>query len=492
MQERELIEQLSRGTVAIIGDVMLDHYVFGGVGRISPEAPVPVLHVTHERHVLGAAANVAANVAALGGKAHLVGLIGQDAHGVLLRALVQDMAGVTPALVETANRATIVKTRYVSGQQQIVRVDRESTAPLAPDLIEALKQAALPQIQSCGCVILSDYGKSVLNDEIIAFVLETARSLGKRILVDPKRRTFEAYRGADYITPNRKELTDATGMPCSEDDEAARAADQAIEQTGAAILLTRSERGMSLFRRGVAPIHLSAEAREVFDVSGAGDTVVATVATALAAGAPIEQSLRLANAAAGVVVSKLGTAVCSAQELGAALERSASRRPEGRGAAKGLTGPASWDEAARVRAQWKREGLTVGFANGCFDLLHPGHVSLLQQAAEACDRLIVAINSDASVQALKGPTRPIQKEVARAQVLQGLKGVDLVVVFGEPTPLELITHLMPDVVIKGADYTEDQVVGGDVVKAAGGRVVLIELVEGQSTTALVKRATPTQ
>ncbi|MBU6374256.1 MAG: D-glycero-beta-D-manno-heptose 1-phosphate adenylyltransferase, partial [Alphaproteobacteria bacterium] len=247
-------------------------------------------------------------------------------------------------------------------------------------------------------------------------------------------------------------------------------------------LLTRSEKGMSLFRSGAAPVHLPTRAREVFDVSGAGDTVVATLGCAMAAGIPIETAMNLANAAAGVVVGKLGTAVCTPEELRQALgaESGAEDAP--------VAIPASWEDAAARRAAWRAQGLTVGFANGCFDLLHPGHVTLLQRAAAQVDRLIVAINSDASVSALKGQDRPVQNEAARAFVLAGLKGVDLVTVFGEPTPLELITRLVPDVLFKGADYTEDQVVGGDVVKAAGGRVALIDLVEGHSTSALVKKA----
>jgi D-beta-D-heptose 7-phosphate kinase/D-beta-D-heptose 1-phosphate adenosyltransferase len=270
-------------------------------------------------------------------------------------------------------------------------------------------------------------------------------------------------------------------MPTSTDAEAGAAAARAIADSGAAILLTRSEKGMSLFRATSPPVHLPTRAREVFDVSGAGDTVVAALASGLGAGLPIEMAMSLANAAAGIVVGKLGTAVCTAAELAAAFDEDANEP-----AAKSV--PASWDEAAELRAAWRANGLTVGFANGCFDLLHPGHVTLLQRAAGQVDRLIVAINSDASVSALKGPDRPVQSESGRAIVLAGLRAVDLVVVFGEPTPYDLIARLMPDVIFKGSDYAEKDVVGGDLVKAAGGRVALIDLVPGHSTTALVRRA----
>jgi D-beta-D-heptose 7-phosphate kinase/D-beta-D-heptose 1-phosphate adenosyltransferase len=245
---------------------------------------------------------------------------------------------------------------------------------------------------------------------------------------------------------------------------------------------------MSLFRGGAAPVHMGTQAREVFDVSGAGDTVVATMAMGLAAGMDVETAMAVANSAAGVVVAKLGTATCSPDELEAALARSGGRETQPVQPVDDSNGAVSWEEAQAAREAWRKEGLSVGFANGCFDLIHPGHVTLLRKAAGMVDRLIVAINSDASVSRLKGPSRPVQQEEARAQVLLGIKGVALVTVFGEPTPLELIEKLVPDVLIKGADYSEDEVVGGDVVKAAGGRVALIDLVAGQSTSALVRRA----
>lgn len=490
-EDEAVVNALAGAKVAVIGDLVIDHYVHGAVGRISPEAPVPVLHVSNERYVLGAAANVANNISALGGRVRLIGLLGADPLGGLLADMMGAIPGVDVRAQVCASHPTIVKTRYVAGQQQIVRVDRESLQPYPKEATAALIADIESAVRECDCIVLSDYGKGVLSDEVIAATVAAARAAGKPIVVDPKRRTFEAYRGADYITPNRKELSDATGLPTTEDADAETAAAAAMRQSGAAILLTRSERGMSLFREGAAPVHLPVEAREVFDVSGAGDTVVASVALGLAAGLPIETAMRMANAAAGVVVGKLGTATCSAEELLAAMTRKSKRaqhqRLEESDEHEGLS---SLETALALREAWREAGLTVGFTNGCFDLIHPGHVSLLKKSAAACDRLIVAINTDASVRKLKGETRPVQDQESRAAVLSRIKGVDLVIAFGEETPLALIEQLAPDVLIKGADYREDQVVGGDLVKARGGRVLLVELVPGQSTSNIVRKAGP--
>jgi D-beta-D-heptose 7-phosphate kinase/D-beta-D-heptose 1-phosphate adenosyltransferase len=478
-----MLDALRQGRLAIVGDLMLDQYVYGEVSRISPEAPVPVLQAQSERAAPGAAANVAANVAALGGRVLLVGAVGSDAAGVELCRLIAGQERLQLEPVVAPQRPTTLKTRLVCGQQQIVRVDRETTAPYTPAEQEALTEAALGALAEADVLVLSDYGKGVLCDRVLEAVLAGARAAGKPVVVDPKRRRFEAYRGADYITPNRKELSDATGLPCETDEEAALAAQAAAAQCGAAILLTRSARGVSLFREGAAPVHIPARTREVFDVSGAGDTVVAAFALALAGGVEAAQAVMLANAAAGVVVGKRGTAVCSAAELAQALEGR-----EGRCGPYAGQGAASLEQAQALCAEWREAGLRIGFANGCFDLLHPGHVALLTAAAQACDRLVVALNSDASVRRLKGASRPVQGQDARAAVVGAVKGVDAVVLFEEDTPLRLIQALAPDVLIKGADYREEDVVGAEVVKARGGRVLLVELEPGHSTTALVARA----
>jgi D-beta-D-heptose 7-phosphate kinase/D-beta-D-heptose 1-phosphate adenosyltransferase len=297
---------------------------------------------------------------------------------------------------------------------------------------------------------------------------------------------FADYRGAQLVTPNRRELSEAVRLPCENDAEAEAAANEAIAQSGADILLTRSEKGMSLFRKDAQPIHLPAQAREVFDVSGAGDTVVAVIASGLGAGLPIERTMRIANAAAGIVVGKVGTATTTVEEIAAAL--SGPERRASLAHAQAFAPAMTLAEAVALRADWATQGLSVGFTNGCFDLLHPGHVSLLAQAAGACERLIVALNSDASVRRLKGPTRPIQPLDARARVIGAIRGIDLVVAFEEDTPLALIQALAPDVLVKGADYSEEEVVGGDLVKARGGRILLAALTPGQSTTAIARKA----
>ena len=489
MYDKSLIESLSRGRVAIIGDLMVDHYVTGAVSRISPEAPVPVLRVSDERHVLGGAGNVAANIAALGGKAQLVGMIADDPAGQRMMVLLDEADNIEANLVISGAQPTIIKTRYVSGQQQILRVDRETEAETPPAIRDKLIHAISGCLEDCDALILSDYGKGALSPAVIRAAIGEAKRQGKPVLVDPKRRDFSDYAGASYITPNRRELSEATSMPCTEDDEAQAAAAAAMEQSGAAILLTRSERGMTLYRADQPPFHVQSDALEVFDVSGAGDTVAAALALSLAVGASVERALHVANTAAGVVVGKRGTATCSAEELLAALERKSRRPDEASGHVDvSSAGVTSRPDAVAQRRQWEKEGFRVGFANGCFDLIHPGHVGLLRQAAAACDRLIVAINTDESVRRLKGPTRPIQPEEARAQVLNAIKGVDLVVTFGEDTPLELVTALQPDLIVKGTDYREEDVVGGDIVKARGGKVLLVDLVDGQSTSAIVSRS----
>jgi D-beta-D-heptose 7-phosphate kinase/D-beta-D-heptose 1-phosphate adenosyltransferase len=469
--------------VAVIGDVMLDSYLSGDVSRISPEAPVPVMRAQSERVVAGGAANVAANLAALGLQVHLVGLCGQDEAREQLVACLAAIGRVDcTRLVAAADRRTTKKLRIIGAQQQIVRIDHEDLTPCDAALEGECIRAAIAAIDASDVVVLSDYNKGVCSDGLVTAVIAHAARVGKRVQVDPKRRDFTVYRGASILTPNRKELTEATGMPCETDEQAAAAVAVAQAACGADILLTRSEKGMSYFPVHGTPIHLATVAQRVFDVSGAGDTVVAALAAAVGAEVPLLDGMRMANHAAGIVVSKMGTATVTRDELGGSL-------------AADLTSPdvndgrhVDLDGAVALRWSWANERLTVGIANGCFDLLHPGHVALIRQAAMSCDRLIMALNSDDSVRRLKGPLRPVQDENARAAVMGAVKGVSAVVLFAEDTPLELIRALQPDVLVKGSDYTEDQVVGADIVKARGGRVVLVDLAPGHSTTNLVAAA----
>ena len=479
---RDDIQRLACGRVLVIGDVMVDHYVSGKVSRVSDEAPVPIVQVTDERWTAGGAANVAANIAALGGRAILVGVTGADPAASTLAGIVGAMGGAVEAhLVADASRPTTLKTRYMGGQHQMVRVDRELGAAISRSTEDRLVDIIADVADDCDVIMVSDYAKGVLSDRVLGAIMEHGRRAGVDIVIDPKRADWSAYRGASLITPNRKELSLATRATCGTDAECLAAADAAIATTGAAILLTRSEQGMSLFRSGQPALHLSAKAREVFDVSGAGDTVAAAIALSLASGQAPELAMQIANVAAGVVVGKRGTATVSPAEVMAELDA-------GHRMTASFPGAINLSEARSLRETWAREGLSVGFTNGCFDILHAGHVVLLRQAAETCDRLIVALNTDASVSALKGPDRPVQSENVRASVMAAIKGVDAVILFGEATPLEAIRELQPDVLVKGADYAEDQIVGADIVKARGGRIVRVGLIDGQSTTRVIEKS----
>jgi len=470
-------------TVLVLGDVMLDRYVTGEVNRVSPEGPYLVLRAGGARIVLGGAGNVANNIASLGARAILVGGVGDDYFGRDFAAAgVSVPPGIEFRTVRLANRPTTVKTRFMSGGHHLMRLDEEATAPLEPDdarrLLETY-EAALPEAD---VVVLSDYAKGVLCDEVLPEAIALARQAGKLVIADPKREDFAAYRNASVITPNTAEIRIATGVAVSDDESAVRAAERALAASGAAaVLLTRSEKGLTLVSRTTSPLHLPTEARAVADVSGAGDTLVAVFAVLLASGATLETAARIANVAAGLVVAKPGTATVSQAELAAALHRQELLSLD----EKILALP----EALPLVASWRRAGLRIGFTNGCFDLIHPGHVRLLNKARARCDKLVVGLNTDASVQRLKGPTRPVQSELARATVMASIGAVDLVVLFNEDTPLELITALRPNLLFKGADYREDQVVGRDVVRGYGGAVSLIDLEAGHSTTGIIRRMT---
>ncbi len=473
-----LVERLAGVRVACIGDIMLDRYVRGRVERISPEAPIPVLSVDDEIVMPGGVGNVARNLVALGARPRLVSLVGEDGAAAELRALLEALAVATDALVVEAGRRTSIKTRYLAGGQQILRTDRETLAPPCEAGRAALASAGAAAIAGSAAVILSDYGKGVLAGDAASALIARAHTADAPVVVDPKGRDFGRYRGAHVIAPNRAELAEAVGggMAAGEEGEAARALVGRFGFT--AVLATLGKDGMIL-AMAEETVALPAEAREVFDVSGAGDTVVAVLAAALASGAPLRDAAALANVAAGLVVAKVGTAVAAPDELVRALRH--------RDLMAGENKLATADGAADQIRRWRRQGLRVGFTNGCFDLLHPGHVSLLAQAKAACDRLVVGLNSDASVVRLKGPGRPVQSETARAAVLASLAGVDLVAIFAEDTPLRLIEALRPDVLVKGADYRPDQVVGADLVTGWGGTVLLARIEPGHSTTATIAR-----
>jgi D-beta-D-heptose 7-phosphate kinase/D-beta-D-heptose 1-phosphate adenosyltransferase len=473
------LADLAGARVAVAGDVMLDRFVEGRVDRISPEAPVPVLRVEHETAMPGGAGNVMRNVIALGGGASLTGVVGADAAAGELRALVAAAGASDATLITDAGRETTVKTRFLGGSQQMLRTDRESALPLPPAVRALVIDAVEALLHRADVLLLSDYGKGVFADGVAEAMLSAAGRQRKPAVVDPKGLDFRRYRGAAVVTPNRRELADALRAPVAPGEEAAAARRLLADSGLGAVLVTLGKDGMLLVPAEGEATRLAAEARAVFDVSGAGDTVAAAVALGLAAGLPLALAARLANVAAGIVVGKVGTAIVRAAEVADTL-----RRQEPTASADKI---ATWSTAGERIALWRRQGLAVGFTNGCFDLLHPGHVALIRQAKEACDRLVVGLNSDASVARLKGAGRPVQPEAARAIVLASLAAVDLVVTFGEDTPSALIAALRPDVLVKGADYRREDVVGGDIVERYGGRVMLARLEPGYSTSDTVAR-----
>jgi D-beta-D-heptose 7-phosphate kinase/D-beta-D-heptose 1-phosphate adenosyltransferase len=422
------------------------------------------------------------NVVTLGGRAVLAGVIGDDDAGTEVARLLAEKPQIESVLIVAPDRPTTAKTRFIAGAQQLLRLDEETTAPLDEATADALLRRVDEALTRVDVVVLSDYAKGVLCDAVLARLLDLIATHRKRVIADPKRHDFAAYRGVTVLTPNELEVRAATRIDAQYDAEADRAGQAALEATGGdAVLVTRSAKGLTLVRRDKPALHVRTRARDVADVSGAGDTLVAALAVAMAAGASLPEAAMLANLTAGISVGKPGTATVAQSELLSALHTDSLASTDRK--IRGL------EEAKDQVATWRARGLRVGFANGCFDLIHPGHVHLLTRARAGCDRLIVALNTDASVRRLKGPSRPIQNEDARAIVMASLSPVDMVVLFDEDTPLELIRALRPEVLIKGADYTVDQVVGGDLVRGWGGQILLVDLREGHSTSGTIRRMT---
>lgn len=479
-----LSDAMTHQTVLCVGDLMLDEFVYGEVSRISPEAPAPVIAVQRSETNVGGAGNVARNIASLGARCIFAGLVGDDDAGAKLKAQLSLESRIESVLVCDRARPTTRKVRFVSEHfsTHMLRADWELAAPASADIEQKLIDAILPLLPRADIVLLSDYAKGVLTARVIRNIIDAARKLGKRVIVDPKSANFAIYRGATLLTPNRKEFAEATRSRADTDKSIADAAQDAMQLADCeAILVTQSEHGMTLVARNGEAIHVPAHPVKVRDVSGAGDTVAAALALALAAKADWETALRMANAAAAVAVSKKGTAIVTAAELRRKILPHAFLAAEEKIIADG------GDLDAHL-ADWRKQGLRVGFTNGCFDILHPGHVKVLTAARGACDRLIVGLNSDASVKRLKGEGRPVQNERARAEVLAALEAVDLVAIFEQDTPIELIARIKPSVLVKGGDYTRKKVVGHEIVEANGGEVLLVEVLPGFSTTSLVDRA----
>ena len=461
----------------VIGDLMLDEYLWGKTERISPEAPVQVVDVVREDLRLGGAGNVVNNLAALGCRVGVCSVIGADDNGTLLRHVFSGRGVDTDGVFEDPDRRTSKKTRVIAAHQQIVRIDRESKEEIGSGQEEAIVRFLEQEGAQYQVFVVSDYLKGVLTPRVLTTVIETGHRLGIPVVVDPKGTDYLKYRGATVITPNRKEAEQAAGILIRDGESLKRAAEKLLAELDlSSLLITRSEEGMSLFFPAGEPVHIPTVAREVFDVTGAGDTVLAMLSLGLAAGVGIVEAARLANTAAGIVVGKLGTSTVSPVEI---LEEAGRSHRDSDTKIKNL------DVLAAIIETEKARGKRVVFTNGCFDLLHVGHVKYLQQARAFGDLLVLGLNSDASIRRLKGEKRPLIGEEERAHVLAALDCIDYVVIFGEDTPLRLIETLRPQVLVKGGDYTLEGVVGREVVESYGGRVELVAFVDGKSTSNVI-------
>jgi len=471
-----LLKSIRPAPVLVVGDVILDRYILGAVERISPEAPVQVFEVSGEYDVLGGAANVAANVAGLGGRAFLAGVVGRDDDARLVRSILKKWRISADGLTPDPSRPTTRKTRLMALRQQMLRVDRENRHEVSREVGDRMLERIEKYLPRCGGVIVSDYGKGAAPAWLLKRLFRLCKTAGKEVIVDPKGKDYSIYAGASVITPNKMEAAAASGVDIVMERDYALAARRLFRTTGARrLVITRGAEGMSVFGADGSCAHLKAEALEVFDVSGAGDTVIAAIGALYFSGAPLEDAAAVANVAAGIEVGHLGARPVTREEVLASLDE------DGPGAGKLMTQRQAGAYASRQRAL----GRAVVFTNGCFDLLHAGHVQLLRQARALGDCLVVGLNTDASIRRLKGASRPLLDETDRVEILAALDCVDAVTLFSEDTPLSLISTVKPDVLVKGGDYRVVDVVGREVVENRGGRVEIIPLVEGKSTSALI-------
>ncbi len=500
---KNILSRMEGLSVLVIGDIMLDKFVYGTVERISPESPVPVLSIIREDMMLGGAGNALGSLRGLKTAARIISVIGNDAEGEALLKEVESLGVPTQGLIVDKNRPTTVKTRFLAGHQQLLRSDFEKKEPLSADIEAQVLDMVKTLIPSMKAVLVSDYGKGLLGGALLKEIMSAAQSAKIPVIVDPKGNDFSIYAGAYAVTPNKKELADATRqMPVKTDEDIVAAAGEIIATCNIeCVVATRSADGMSIIEKGKAQdaVHLRTAAKEVFDVSGAGDVVIATICAALATGAALTDAAALANVAGGIAVAKVGTAPIRAKELydvleddsGSVATKQASRMHS---ASRNFQAPlCDVDEAMEQVRRWRARGLKVGFTNGCFDILHHGHVSYLNEARSQCDRLVIGLNTDRSVMALKGPERPVHVETARASVLGALAAVDMVVLFGgetaqaDQTANELIRRLQPDIYFKGGDYKIEEIPEAPGVQSYGGQVKILSVFEGHSTTASIKK-----
>ncbi|MHA2609396.1 MAG: D-glycero-beta-D-manno-heptose-7-phosphate kinase [bacterium JZ-2024 1] len=465
----QLLEAIAGKKVLVIGDVMLDEYVFGVVERISPEAPVPVLRATSRKYLCGGAANVAHNILALKGIPLLIGRIGKDWAGKKLRELLSDLKMNTAGLISDPKVSTTLKTRFIGTSQQMLRVDVETITPPSSRVTRHIFDIFHSFLSEADAVVFSDYAKG-MSSACGAEITQVCKRKNIPLIVDPKPATADHFVGAHILTPNEMEASLIAKIPVKDDDSLEKIAVKIVNDFHLnALLITRGKKGMTLFQGGEM-LHFPATVREIYDVTGAGDTVSAVLGLCTAARIPLKEAVTLANLAAGVVVQKLGASPVSPEEiLSLSLEEKVLPLPS----------------LLHYAELWKKQGEIIVFTNGVFDLFHPGHLHLLQEAKKLGDRLIVAINSDISVKKIKPPGRPIVHQQERARIVASLHCVDAVILFDDPTPLSLIQQIRPDVLVKGADYSPDEVVGKEIVEEYGGKVVLVPLLPGYSTTSLI-------
>jgi D-beta-D-heptose 7-phosphate kinase / D-beta-D-heptose 1-phosphate adenosyltransferase len=477
--EKIINEKFSELKIAVIGDLMLDQYLWGRVSRISPEAPVPVFNIERKTFSLGGAGNVAHNLVAMGCQTRLLGIVGSDIEAKILKDSMLHLDIDTCDLIEDESRPTTTKTRVVSSSQQLIRLDNESSEIISQEIEQIFLQRSISQLDDVNLVILSDYNKGALTNNFLKTFLQIAREKNISVLVDPKRNDYDVYTGATAITPNRAESELALKRPLISDKDF-EIAGQELQQNYSleAVLMTRSEKGMTLSWNGDT-YHFPTYARQVFDISGAGDSVIALLGASLAAGVSWPEAVELSNLGAGVAIQKIGTAPVYKEELLQVLEQ------EGISTANSKILRLS--DLTRQLASWRAKGKKIVFTNGCFDLLHVGHVIFLEKARSLGDILIIGLNTDNSVKSLKGLTRPLVAEADRSRVLASLNSVSAITLFDQVTPIELIKAIKPDVLVKGADYREEEVAGASFVRSYEGQVILIPLVDNRSTSKIVDK-----
>jgi D-beta-D-heptose 7-phosphate kinase/D-beta-D-heptose 1-phosphate adenosyltransferase len=464
------LARMSGRKIVVVGDIMLDRFIHGSVGRISPEAPVPILCHEGEHNMPGGAANVARNLAHLGIGVTLIGVVGKDQHADILANAIMEEPAISYHPLAAGDRMTTVKTRFTSSGQQILRVDEENKQPIPKSMHQRLIKLVERALKSADVLIISDYDKGIIDHNTAQAMIKLARKAGIRIIADPKKPDPAIYRGTSLMTPNLGELKNMTSLTANAVSDIGSAALGLVKSNKMdAMLVTLGPEGMMYVEKNKPPQHAASIAKAVYDVSGAGDTVIASFAAALAGGATSGEAMMLANTAAGLVVGKSGTATAMPGEILAEIAPRYTKTEQ---------------DILSLAEDWRKKRMKIGFTNGCFDQLHPGHIHVLEKAAATCSRLIVGLNSDKSARKLKGPMRPLQSEGRRAAVLASMPMVDGVIIFDEPTPAQLISAITPDVLIKGGEYKADKVIGAKHVRDHGGKVVIVPMRAGFSTTRL--------